>query len=130
MYWCVVNDREDLRVKKCCEAKKKIQPNQFALQPDPVRPPWAPVLAIRMMASASVVHVIEVPGEFTRGKAAQIKGALHWVMANFPPTHCANPPEIQAFCPPTKKSAIAGNRKLRRLTGTARVCGECSKLGI
>ena len=67
--------------------QKKIQPNQFMLQPDPVRPPWAPVLAIRVTASAWVVHVIEVPGEFTRGKAAQIKGLLHSVTANFPPTH-------------------------------------------
>ena len=57
--------------------KEKIQPNQLALQPDPVRPPWAPVLPIRVMASSLVVHVIEVPGEFTRGKAAQIKDALH-----------------------------------------------------
>jgi len=57
--------------------KKKIQPNQFALHPDPVKPPWAPVLPIRVMASSSVVHVMEVPREFTRGKAAQTKEALH-----------------------------------------------------
>lgn len=67
--------------------KKKIQPNQLALQPDPVKPPWAPVLAIRVRASAWVVHVIEVPGEFTRGKAAQIKPPLHGVVTNFPSTH-------------------------------------------
>lgn len=57
--------------------KKKIQPNQFALHPDPVRPPWAPVLAIRVIASCWVVHVTEVPGLLTRGRAAQIKGELH-----------------------------------------------------
>ena len=34
-------------------------------------------MAIRVMASAVVVHVIEVPGEFTRGKAAQTKVAAH-----------------------------------------------------
>jgi len=67
--------------------KKKIQPNQFALQPEPVRPPVAPVLAIREMASSLVVHVIEVPALFTRGKAAQTKVAEHGVLTNFPPTH-------------------------------------------
>lgn len=52
-----------------------------------MRPPWAPVLAIRVVASCMVVHATDVPGEFTRGKAAHIKGGLHLVMANFPPTH-------------------------------------------
>lgn len=60
-----------------CEGEKKIQPDQFALHPDPVRPPWAPVLAIRVIASCWVVQVTEVPGLLTRGKAAQTKVELH-----------------------------------------------------
>lgn len=67
--------------------EKWIQPSQSALHPDPVRPPWAPVLVIRVIASCWVVHVMEVPGEFTRGKAAQIKLELHGVVTNFPLTH-------------------------------------------
>ena len=79
----------DPQVKKYIQQveKRKFQPNQSALHPDPVRPPWAPVLAIRVIASCWVVHVMEVPGEFTRGKAAQIKGGLHGVETNFPLTH-------------------------------------------
>jgi len=86
MYRYVVNNRGIHESKKCCETKK-FQPNQFALQLDPVRPPVAPVLPIRVMASAVVVQVMEVPGEFTRGKAAQTKVAAHGVLTNLPPTH-------------------------------------------
>lgn len=84
---------------KYYNARKKIQPDQSALHPDPVRPPWAPVLEMRVIASCWVVHVMEVPGEFTRGKAAQIKDELHLVRTNFPLTHWANSPETQEFCP-------------------------------
>ena len=103
------------------------------LHPDPVRPPWAPVLAIRVIASCWVVHVTEVPGEFTSGKAAQIKPPPHEVVENFPPTHWANFCETHAFCPSTQKSINLRRSQVwetRRLTGAARVFGELSKLSI
>jgi len=73
------------------EREHSNQKNQvFSVQvfhPDPVRPPGAPVFAIRVRASCRVVHAMEVPGLFTSGRAAHINPELHWVMANFPPTH-------------------------------------------
>ena len=56
-------------------------------EPEPVTPPVAPVAWIRASASASVVHVIEVPAELTSGSAKHCVGAEHWVTTNVPPTH-------------------------------------------
>lgn len=66
---------------------------------EPVMPPVAPVAAIRAAASAWVVQVIEVPGELTRGRAAQVNEALQEVVTNFPFTHCAKLEPIQALIP-------------------------------
>ena len=68
-----------------------------AVDPSPVIPPVAPVAAIRASASAVVVQVMLVPAELTKGNAAQIVPPAHWVVSNFPPTHCANAPLTQAF---------------------------------
>jgi len=53
----------------------------------PVIPPVAPVAWMRLRASASVVQAMDVPGELTRGRAAQVKVAAHLVMTNLPLTH-------------------------------------------
>ena len=65
----------------------------------PVSPPLAPVAWMRASASAEVVQVIEVPGELTRGRAAQTRPPLQPVLTNLPPTHWAKPPLTQAFSP-------------------------------
>jgi len=67
--------------------------------PEPVSPPVAPVAAIRASASESVVQVIDVPGELTRGSAAQVSVAPQDSSTNEPDTHCANEPCTHAFLP-------------------------------
>jgi len=62
-------------------------------------PPVAPEAAMRAAASSSVVQAIDVPGELTRGRAAHVREPLHWVMTNFPLTHCAKPFPMQAWSP-------------------------------
>ena len=77
-----------LRGKLRCKLQgKKKSTKSIGLHPDPVKPPLVPVFAMRVRASCWVVHAMEVPGEFTRGKAAQIKDPPHEVVTNFPPTH-------------------------------------------
>ena len=44
---------------------------------------------------------MEVPGEFLRGKATQIKDPLYLVMVNFLLTYWVKSPETQVFCPST-----------------------------
>lgn len=53
----------------------------------PVNPPVAPVAAMRAIASAGVVQVIEVPAELTRGRAAHAREGAQGSVTNFPPTH-------------------------------------------
>lgn len=67
----------------------------------PVKPPWAPVRAIRATASASVVHVTLVPGLLTSGRAAHVRPAavLHGVSTNAPLTHWAKLPFTHATSP-------------------------------
>lgn len=79
-----------------------------AAVPLPLMPPVAPVAAMRASASASVVHVSDVPSLLTSGRAR------HWVplpqdtMANLPLTHCAKPPAMQAWSP---SAAMNGQRQ-------------------
>jgi len=54
---------------------------------------------MRASASAGVVHVIEVPGELTRGRAAQVREAPQPTLTNLPPTHWAKLSLTQAFSP-------------------------------
>jgi len=69
------------------------------VDPEPVKPPVAPVAAILASASAVVVHVMEVPAEFTKGRAAHVVPPAQAVVTNAPFTHCANDPPTQASWP-------------------------------
>lgn len=71
--------------------------------PEPVIPPVAPLASIRAAASASVVHVMEVPGELTRGSAWHVRVVPQEVVTNLPSTHCAKAEPMQAFSPAVQK---------------------------
>jgi hypothetical protein len=92
-----------------------VNKNQF----EPVSPPVAPVRAILSTASCCVVHVMLVPRLFTKGRAAHTEPPAHWVVANFPPTHCANAPPTQAFSPSSQ-----GESAVRDLNSALRACAS------
>lgn len=62
-------------------------------------PPAAPAAAMRAVASLSVVHASDVPALLTRGSAKHWVVAAQPMLTNLPPTHCAKPPEMQAWSP-------------------------------
>jgi len=74
-------------------------------EPEPVIPPVAPVAAMRVVASASVVQAMVVPALATRGRARQVSDELHEVSTNFPLTHCAKFPPIQACSPSVQEES-------------------------
>jgi hypothetical protein len=67
--------------------------------PYPVIPPCAPVAAMRAWASDVVVQVIDVPGELTRGRAAQVRPDPQGVVTYLPLTHWAKAPPTHALVP-------------------------------
>jgi len=58
-----------------------------AVDPSPVKPPVAPVAAIRASASLWVAQVIEVPALLTKGRAAHVVPPAHEVVTKAPLTH-------------------------------------------
>jgi len=78
------------------KAEKEADEDEEEELPLPVTPPSAPVAAIRVSASASVVHATEVPALFTRGKDLQTVPAPHGVTTNAPLTHWAKASPTQA----------------------------------
>lgn len=66
--------------------------------------------AIRAIASAWVVQVMEVPLLLTSGSPAQINPPAHPVTTNFSPTHCAKPPLTQAFSPAMRQHQLHEHR--------------------
>ena len=98
--------------------------------PEPVNPPVAPVAAIRASACESVVQVIDVPAELTRGSAAQVSVAPQDSSTNEPDTHCANEPCTHAFLPSKVQTQYLCMTKTRVLTCARRARRQRSKLSI
>jgi len=71
-------------------------------------PPFAPVAAMREVASELVVQVTEVPGLLTRGRAKHDVPPAQDSVKNLPLTHCANLEPTQATPP-----AVQGELALR-----------------
>jgi len=62
-------------------------------------PPFAPVAAMRAVASELVVQVTEVPGLLTRGRAKHAVPPAQDSDENLPLTHCAKSDPTQALSP-------------------------------
>lgn len=91
--------------------------NSSGIWSRPVRPPVAPVAAMRVAASAVVSQVMLwpesarllchnndgiahlVPAELTSGSATHVNPPLHGVTTNFPLAHCAKLPCTHATSP-------------------------------
>ena len=69
-----------------------------------------------MLASACVVQVTLVPGEFTSGSAKHWRPELQGVASNFPFTHCAKLPLTQACSPSSARSTSAGKYAAGQIT--------------
>jgi len=91
------------------EAAKEEEDDEEEELPLPVTPPFAPVAAILAWASASVVHVTEVPALFTKGKDLQTVPAPHGVMTNAPLTHWAKASPTQATSFPVQEEFLVSD---------------------